>query len=104
MKRVPALDELNRMLAADGLAVGVPLGFANSYALAMVATQAAALGIARISDLARHPRAPARAVAGVPEPQGRLGGAEGGLRAAVLSRADSITGSPTRRWRPGSST
>jgi osmoprotectant transport system permease protein len=55
MKRVPPLAELDRILAADGLAVGVPLGFANSYALAMVATQAAALGIARLSDLARHP-------------------------------------------------
>lgn len=56
MKRVPELEELNRRLAADGLGVGVPLGFANSYALAMVATQAAALGIGRISDLARHPQ------------------------------------------------
>src|SRR5687767_1799720 len=56
LKRVPDLDELNRRLAGDGLAVGVPLGFANSYALAMVATQAAALGIGRISDLARHPQ------------------------------------------------
>ena len=55
MKHVPPLAELDRILAADGLAVGVPLGFANSYALAMVATQAAALGIARLSDLARHP-------------------------------------------------
>jgi osmoprotectant transport system permease protein len=55
MTRVPELEELNRRLAADGLGVGVPLGFANSYALAMVATQAAALGIGRISDLARHP-------------------------------------------------
>ncbi|HZM45950.1 MAG TPA: glycine betaine ABC transporter substrate-binding protein [Burkholderiales bacterium] len=56
LKRVPPLAELNRMLANDGLAVGVPLGFANSYALAMVATQAASLGIGRLSDLARHPQ------------------------------------------------
>lgn len=56
MKRVPEPEELNRRLAADGLGVGVPLGFANSYALAMVATQAAALGIGRMSDLARHPQ------------------------------------------------
>ena len=56
MKQVPPLAELNRRLAEDGLAVGVPLGFANSYALAMVATQAATLGIARMSDLARHPQ------------------------------------------------
>jgi osmoprotectant transport system permease protein len=53
---VPPLAELNRMLAADGLAIGIPFGFANSYALAMVATQAASLGIARLSDLARHPQ------------------------------------------------
>jgi osmoprotectant transport system permease protein len=56
LKRVPPLAELNRLLATDGLAIGVPLGFANSYALAMVATQASSLGIARLSDLARHPR------------------------------------------------
>ncbi len=56
MKHVPGLDELNRRLAGEGLGVGVPLGFANSYALAMAATQAAALGIGRISDLARHPQ------------------------------------------------
>jgi osmoprotectant transport system permease protein len=56
LKRVPPLAELNRMLAADGLAVGVPLGFANSYALAMTAAQAASLGITRLSDLARHPQ------------------------------------------------
>jgi osmoprotectant transport system substrate-binding protein/osmoprotectant transport system permease protein len=56
MKTVPSLEELNQRLAADGLAVGVPLGFANTYALAMVATQAVALGIGRISDLARHPK------------------------------------------------
>ena len=56
LKQVPPLAELNRRLAADGLAVGVPLGFANSYGLAMVATQAASLGVARLSDLARHPQ------------------------------------------------
>jgi osmoprotectant transport system permease protein len=55
LKRVPDLEDLNRLLAADGLAVGVPLGFANTYALAMVATRAAALGIARLSDLASRP-------------------------------------------------
>ena len=55
LKQVPSLDELNRLLAGDGLAVGVPLGFANTYALAMVATHAAKLGIARLSDLAARP-------------------------------------------------
>ena len=56
MKEVPRLEELNRRLAADGLGIGVPLGFANSYALAMVSAQATALGISRLSDLARHPQ------------------------------------------------
>jgi osmoprotectant transport system permease protein len=56
MKRVPGLEELNRRLAPAGLAVGVPLGFANSYALAMTEQQAARLGVTRISDLARHPQ------------------------------------------------
>jgi osmoprotectant transport system substrate-binding protein/osmoprotectant transport system permease protein len=49
------LGAINRALAPLGLAAGVPLGFNNSYALAMRAQQAAALGITRVSDLARHP-------------------------------------------------
>jgi osmoprotectant transport system permease protein len=49
------LGAINRELAPLGLAAGVPLGFNNSYALAMRAPQAAALGITRVSDLARHP-------------------------------------------------
>jgi osmoprotectant transport system substrate-binding protein/osmoprotectant transport system permease protein len=48
------LAELNAALARDGLAAGVPLGFNNSYALAMREERAQALGIRRISDLARH--------------------------------------------------
>ena len=55
LKRVPDLSTLNRELSRHELAAGVSLGFSNSYALAMVETRAAALGIARISDLARHP-------------------------------------------------
>ena len=47
--------ELDRALAPLGLGVGVPLGFNNGYALAMRAEQASALGITRLSDLARHP-------------------------------------------------
>jgi osmoprotectant transport system permease protein len=34
----------------------VPLGFSNSYALAMLESRAAELGITRVSDLAAHPR------------------------------------------------
>ncbi len=55
----PPLDELNRRLAPRGLKAGVPLGFNNTYALAMREDQAAALGITRISDLAGKPGAAA---------------------------------------------
>ena len=50
------LDELNRALAVQGLVAGVPLGFNNSYALAMREDRAQALGIRTLSDLARHPQ------------------------------------------------
>jgi osmoprotectant transport system permease protein len=56
LKHVPALEELNAELAKHGLAAGVPLGFNNTYALAMQEGRAAALGIRSISDLTRHPR------------------------------------------------
>jgi osmoprotectant transport system permease protein len=52
---VPPLAELNAKLAAMGLAVAVPLGFNNTYALAMRAEDARASGIARLSDLKSHP-------------------------------------------------
>ena len=55
MKAVPDLNTLNRELGRHGLAAGVPLGFSNSYALALPESRAEALGIARISDLSRHP-------------------------------------------------
>lgn len=48
----PTLDELNGWLAPRGLKAVVPLGFNNTYALAMREEQAARLGIARIGDLA----------------------------------------------------
>ena len=47
-----SIDELNRLLAPKHLKVAVPLGFSNSYALAMREDDAAARGIVRISDLA----------------------------------------------------
>ncbi|HEX4236284.1 MAG TPA: glycine betaine ABC transporter substrate-binding protein [Caldimonas sp.] len=47
----PSLVELNGWLAPRGLKVGVPFGFNNTYALAMTAAKARALGISRISDL-----------------------------------------------------
>jgi len=52
---VPSLAELNTRLARRGLAAGVPLGFNNTYALAMRAADARAKGITRIADLKSHP-------------------------------------------------
>ncbi len=48
-------DALRAALAARGVAVTPSLGFEDAYALGMRRTEAARLGIARISDLARHP-------------------------------------------------
>lgn len=47
----PSLAELNEWLAPRGLKAAVPLGFNNTYALAMRESRAAELGINRISDL-----------------------------------------------------
>jgi osmoprotectant transport system permease protein len=47
----PSLAELNEWLAPRGLKAAVPLGFNNTYALAMSEARAAELGIVRISDL-----------------------------------------------------
>ncbi|MEO8058012.1 MAG: glycine betaine ABC transporter substrate-binding protein [Burkholderiales bacterium] len=47
----PSLAELNEWLAPRGLKVAVPLGFNNTYALAMLESRAAELNISRISDL-----------------------------------------------------
>ena len=46
---------LNAKLAAIGLAVSVPLGFNNSYALAIRADNATRRGISRLSDLKQFP-------------------------------------------------
>ena len=54
LKRVPPLAEQNALLDAHGLAAGVPLGFGNSYALAMSQARAQQLGIRSITDLQRH--------------------------------------------------
>jgi len=54
--RTPTSREaIAKELAAQGLGVGVPLGFSNGYALAMPADAADRLHIVRISDLAAHP-------------------------------------------------
>jgi osmoprotectant transport system permease protein len=52
---VPPLPELNAKLAAMDLGVAVPLGFNNTYALAMRADDARGKGITRLSDLKLHP-------------------------------------------------
>jgi osmoprotectant transport system permease protein len=54
----PTLAELNAWLAPRGLKVAVPLGFNNTYALAMREAQAERLGIRSLSDL-RKPAAAA---------------------------------------------
>jgi osmoprotectant transport system permease protein len=57
LNRKEALDlaGLKAALAPYGLGAGIPLGFNNTYALAMTRKRAAALEITRISDLAKHP-------------------------------------------------
>jgi osmoprotectant transport system substrate-binding protein/osmoprotectant transport system permease protein len=52
---VPPLPELNARLGAMGLAVGVPLGFNNTYAIAVRGDDARAKGITALSDLKAHP-------------------------------------------------
>lgn len=49
------LDAMRAQLRPLGLGVGIPLGFNDGYALAMRADTAQRLGIAKLSDLARHP-------------------------------------------------
>lgn len=49
----PTLEQVNAWLAPRGLKAAVPLGFNNGYALAMREDDAARLGIATLSDLAR---------------------------------------------------
>ncbi|MDQ6621250.1 MAG: ABC transporter permease subunit [Pseudomonadota bacterium] len=55
LDNVPSMSELNQRLAPLGLAVAVPLGFNNTYALAVRSDDARAKGLARISDLKAHP-------------------------------------------------
>ena len=49
----PTLAQLNEWLAPRGLKAAVPLGFNNTYALALREADAARLGVASLSDLAR---------------------------------------------------
>jgi osmoprotectant transport system permease protein len=52
---VPSLAELNAKLAPMGLAVGVPLGFNNTYALALRGDDARRGSITKLSDLKSLP-------------------------------------------------
>jgi osmoprotectant transport system permease protein len=54
-KTPSTLATLNQQLAPMGLGVAVPLGFSNTYALAMREEKAEKLGIRTFSDLAKHP-------------------------------------------------
>ncbi len=56
----PSLAELNEWLAPRGFKAAIPLGFNDTYALAMRESQAARLGITRISDLLKPEAAPLR--------------------------------------------
>jgi len=49
----PTLAELNTWLAPRGLKAGVPLGFNDTYAIAMLEATAQQLGISKVSDLLR---------------------------------------------------
>lgn len=53
----PTLEQLNRWLAPRGWKAAVPLGFNNTYALAMREERAQALGVDSLSALARLPAA-----------------------------------------------
>jgi osmoprotectant transport system permease protein len=55
LRKEIATRPLAAALADRGLRMTKPLGFDNSYGLAMTEARAAALGIRRISDLAAHP-------------------------------------------------
>ena len=50
-----SVDRLRARLRPHGLTISEPLGFENTYALAVRADVARRLGLERISDLARHP-------------------------------------------------
>lgn len=51
----PSLDAINSVLKTYGVAAAVPLGFSNSYALALADAKAQVLRIQTVSDLARNP-------------------------------------------------
>lgn len=54
LERVPPLSELNERLAPLGLHASVPLGFNNTYAIAVRGDLARSLSLTKISDLRGH--------------------------------------------------
>ena len=54
-QEVTSTDEMKQALATRGIGITRPLGFQNTYALAMLKDKAEALKITTISDLARYP-------------------------------------------------
>lgn len=54
-QRINSLPALRKALAAHGILMTSPLGFSNNYAIAMKKEVCRELGIAKISDLRRHP-------------------------------------------------
>jgi osmoprotectant transport system permease protein len=50
-----SIDSINQALAGQGLVAIAPLGFADSYALAIDQELSIRLGVSRLSDLALHP-------------------------------------------------
>ncbi len=51
---VTSLQQINRELAPLGLGAGIPLGFNNTYALAVRAADQSKLGLSKLSDLSQH--------------------------------------------------
>lgn len=54
-KDTGTIEAMRRALAADGIAMTDPLGFNNTYAIGLKPETANRLGLAKISDLRRHP-------------------------------------------------
>ncbi|MCH8924451.1 MAG: amino acid ABC transporter permease, partial [Planctomycetes bacterium] len=54
-KNVPDQKALRDLLREQGIGISEPLGFSNTYALAMTRERAEELGVSRISDLKRLP-------------------------------------------------
>ncbi|MEE2934767.1 MAG: glycine betaine ABC transporter substrate-binding protein [Planctomycetota bacterium] len=54
-EEVGSLEEMRLALAEQGVGVSQPVGFNNTYALAMNRGRARELGIERVSDLSRYP-------------------------------------------------